>query len=56
MTTHRFLYPRQRQIEILSAAQIPGDALETALAFKSLANDLAAGRLVLAEPQKDAAS
>ena len=38
----------QLALQLLAAAQIPGDALETALAFKASATELAQGRLTLA--------
>lgn len=40
----------QLALQILAAAQIPGEALETALAFKSMATDLVQGRLTISEP------
>lgn len=38
----------QLALQLLAAAQIPGDALETALEFKALATDLVQGRVTLA--------
>ena len=50
MTTQQF---GQLALQLLAAAQIPGDALETALEFKSWAADLAQGRATItpAEPK-----
>ena len=44
----------QLALQLLAAAQIPGEALETAMAFKAQATDLAQGRMTLTptEPPK----
>ena len=39
----------QLALQLLAAAQIPGDALETALAFKAQATELAQGRASITE-------
>ena len=37
----------QLALELLKAAQIPGEALETAIAFKQIASDLVAGKVTI---------
>ena len=44
MTSQQF---GQLALQLLSSAQIPGEALETALAFKALATDLVQGRATI---------
>jgi len=43
----------QLALQLLAAAQIPGDALETALAFKAAATDLAQGRATITPEQQE---
>lgn len=42
----------QLALEMLAQVNIPGNALDAALAFRAMAADLADGRAVISEPQK----
>ena len=50
MTSQQF---GQLALQLLSASQIPGEALDTALAFRETAKALTEGRMTLAEVPAD---